>query len=114
MIAESVSAPVDRSPSLRPAPRRRGAKVLARLTKLLLLKGEQAEPLKDPAEIYWDDLTAANRLKIYLLSNGVDVPKEVVETLSKLTEQYNPATLDSLEASQAEGGLHLDWSDLAP
>ena len=62
------------------------------LKRVILLKGEPAAPLADPAEIFWDDLTAANRLKTYLLSVGTDLPKEVEEALAELTANFGSAT----------------------
>ena len=82
-------------------PERRRSR-LAALGNWVLLRGEQGEPLTDPGDIFWDDLVAANRLKIYLLSNGVDVPREVEESLAVLTARYGPSSGRSATAVATE------------
>jgi hypothetical protein len=69
---------------------------------VLALRGEDPIVLTDPGLIFLDDLTAANRLKVYLLSNGADVPKEVVKDLADLTERYGSGT-ESLFEGQPTG-----------
>lgn len=60
---------------------------------VISLRGRPIPPVDDPAAMFWDDLTAANRLKIFLLSSGVEVSAEVIDKLAELTERYRPEPL---------------------
>lgn len=74
--------------------------IWARLGATLSLKGRPAPLLDDPGDLFWDDLVAANRLKIFLLSSGIEVSAEVVEKLADLTSKYQRQRyLSTLEAS---------------
>jgi hypothetical protein len=75
------------------------------LTRLILLRGEPVDPLTHPAEVFWDDLIAANRLKIYLLGNGVDVSKDVEDGLADLTARYGPPASAKPKSGRREDEL---------
>ncbi len=46
------------------------------------------EVLLDPFRQFLDDLAAANRLKTYIISGGIEVPEKWTASLAELTAKY--------------------------